>query len=75
LKEKLNLRFVLRIISYFTTIVISGWLLESSALPWIVELVMFGLIAAFSAFLFGLLQWRSFVEVIRKREEIPSGEL
>ena len=69
LKEKTDLKRLTDILSYFTILGTSGWILESSSLPWMVEIGIFLLIAIFAGFLFRLLQWNSFRELIAKREE------
>ena len=72
LKLKPDLPYLLKAGSYFTILAGSAWILETSILPWMLEMMMFCFVAVITAFLFRLLQWSSFAELIRKREEIPS---
>jgi hypothetical protein len=70
LKEKTDLKRATDILSYFGILATSGWILESSNIPWPVEIGMFLFIAVFAGFLFRLLQWDSFMQLIKKREEV-----
>jgi O-antigen/teichoic acid export membrane protein len=70
LKEKTDLKRLTDILSYFGILATSGWILESLNIPWMVEIGMFLFIAVFAGFLFRLLQLDSFMQLIRKREEV-----
>ena len=69
LKEKADIKRLINIFIYFGILGIGGWLLASSSIPWLVEMGMFLFVAVFAGFLFKLLQWNSFRELIAKREE------
>ncbi len=70
LKEKMDFRRLTDILSYFAILATSGWLLESANIYWPAEIGMFLFVAVFAGFLFRLLQWHSFRELIAKREEV-----
>ncbi|HZV69714.1 MAG TPA: oligosaccharide flippase family protein [Saprospiraceae bacterium] len=70
LKENAELKRVANILIYFIILVTGGWILESTILPWMIELAMFLFVAVFAGFLFKLLQWDSFRQLISKREEV-----
>ncbi len=74
LKEKTDLKRLSNILIYFGILAAGGWILESSTLPWPVEIGMFLFVAVFAGFLFRLLQWESFRELISKRQQISEGE-
>jgi len=70
LKEKTDVIRLMNILIYFGILIASGWILESSTIPWIVEMGMFLFVALFAGFLFKLLQWGSFRDLIEKRDEV-----
>jgi len=70
LKEKTDLKRLLNILVYFGILVASGWILESTTIPWMIEVGMFLFVAVFGAFVFKLLQWDSFRQLILKRQEV-----
>ncbi|MEP6793109.1 MAG: oligosaccharide flippase family protein [Saprospiraceae bacterium] len=74
LKEKLDIRRLSTILIYFFILGSSGWIFESTILPWIYEIVLFMFVAVFAGFLFKLMQWDSFRQLIIKREEVMLAE-
>lgn len=69
LREKLNVTIAIRSAIYIVALISLGYFLEILQLPWVVEISCFGALALFAAFLLKLLQWQSFLDVIRKRQE------
>lgn len=70
LKEKLDIRRLAMILLYLFILASSGWILEATVLPWTYEIALFLFVAVFAGFLFGLLQWEAFIQLVRKREEV-----
>ncbi|MGB3081212.1 MAG: hypothetical protein WBB31_19170, partial [Saprospiraceae bacterium] len=59
---------------YFFILGSSGWILESTTLHWMFAIVIFMFVAVFAGFLFKLMQWESFRQLIIKREEVMLAE-
>lgn len=72
LREKTDLKRVFNTIIYFIILAVSGWVLESTTLPWYIEIGMFLFVSMFSAFLFKLLQWDEFMQLLKKREKLTA---
>jgi O-antigen/teichoic acid export membrane protein len=72
LREKLNVSIALRSVIYIFILIGAGYFLEGLQLSWLVEITCFSFIALLAAFLLKLLQWQSFLDVIRKRQQVLS---
>lgn len=70
LKEKVDLQRLFNVGIFFVILIAAGWILQSTSFPWPYEIILFLFVAVFSGFLFKLLQWDSFRQLIRKRAEI-----
>lgn len=74
LHEKINSQLLLKAITYFFVIISSAWLLETSSLPWEFAIIIFCLVAFIAAFLFQLLRWQSFMDLLRKRQNAGNAD-
>lgn len=68
LKEKMNISFVLKVLAYFIVITFSAWIFKSIPFSWYLEMIIFGVIAIFAAFLLKLLQLNSFTQLLKSSE-------
>lgn len=69
LSEKMNVSLAIRSGIYMVVLITAGFFLESFPLQWVVEITFFCVIALVAAFLLKLLQWESFIDLVRKRQE------
>ncbi len=69
LKEKPDLSRFMRIILFFAVLGVGGLLLESISLKWYLEIGLFLFLSLLSAFLFKLLQWNEFMQLLKKKED------
>ena len=59
LNQKPEVKPFLGILFYFIILIVSGWILESSGIFWMLEVGMFLFVSLVLAFLFKLLKWES----------------
>lgn len=74
LKEKPDLKRLMNILIYFLILASGGWLLESTILPWEYGIIIFLILAVCAGFVFKLLQWESFTQLISKRVQITEEQ-
>ncbi|MDQ3017660.1 MAG: polysaccharide biosynthesis C-terminal domain-containing protein [Bacteroidota bacterium] len=67
LGEKTDYQRFGSILIYFAILIVGGWLLESTTLPWLIEIAIFFFVAVLAGFLFRIMDLQAFKEMAVKR--------